>query len=107
MCRAGGSRSRPRVPARDLRTRAEAELVADVLDVPLGGALGQEQPTSDLLVRQPLGDERGDLELAGRESHPCGHVAILRSASELAGIDTVLANAYRACVPPPYSARSH
>jgi hypothetical protein len=49
-----------------------------VLDVTLRGALGEEQPRGDLLVRQAFGDERGDLELASRECDASGHVAILR-----------------------------
>jgi hypothetical protein len=56
-----------RVPGGDLSARAKAELVADVLDVALGGALRKEEARGYLLVCQAFGDERGDLELARRE----------------------------------------
>src|SRR5690349_17986407 len=51
-------------PRRDLRSRLEVELLEDVLDVRLDGALGQDEPVRDLAVRRPSGDQAGDLRLA-------------------------------------------
>src|SRR5256885_9885555 len=55
-------------PARNLSPRSEPELAADLFDVTLGGAFGDDQPLRDLAVRHPLGDERGDLAFAPGES---------------------------------------
>src|SRR6266850_1274028 len=54
-------------PAGDLRPRAEAELVAHLLNVTLGGALADAELVRDLTVRCPLRDEDGDLALARGE----------------------------------------
>ncbi len=54
-------------PGGDLRTRREAELAEDVLDMPRGGALRGDQPRRDLRVAQPLSHERRHLPLARRE----------------------------------------
>ena len=43
---------------------AEAELLEDLLDVGLDGALGDEQAGGDGPVREPLGDQREHLALA-------------------------------------------
>src|ERR1044071_8511766 len=51
-------------PGRDLGAGAEAELVEDVLDVGVGGALGDHELVGDLAVGQPPRDQGGDLDLA-------------------------------------------
>jgi len=57
-----------RDPGGDLDPRVEPELVPDGLDVPLGGALGDEEAGCDLPVAQALGDEVRDLPLAAAEA---------------------------------------
>src|SRR5690348_4967730 len=49
---------------RDLDARRRAELEEDVAHVRLDGLLRQEQRLRDLAVREPVGHEPGDLELA-------------------------------------------
>ena len=51
-------------PRADLAARGEPQLGEDVLDVVLGGALGDEQPLGDLPVGEALGHQCGDLRLA-------------------------------------------
>ena len=52
---------------RDVDARRDAELVEDVADVRLDRLVAEEQRRRDLAVRQPIGDEAGDLELALRQ----------------------------------------
>jgi len=42
----------------------EAELVTNLLNVVLRRALGDDEPLGDLAVREPVGDELGDLPFA-------------------------------------------
>src|SRR5437773_8895023 len=58
----GGLRVRD-YPGGDLGPGAEAELVQDAADVAVDGALGDEQPRADLLVRQAVGDQSRDIRL--------------------------------------------
>lgn len=61
-------------PGCDLRARAEAQLVADGLDVPLHGALGDEEALGDLPVGRARGDVIGDLRFPAAEGHHgCDH----------------------------------
>ena len=48
-------------PGSDLSAGIEAELREDVLDMTLGGTLGDDQFGGDLLVAKTLGDEIGNL----------------------------------------------
>ena len=52
--------ARRRHPRGNLGARVKAQLVQDAADVRGHGALGDEQPSPDLLVAQSLGDEPGD-----------------------------------------------
>lgn len=54
-------------PPGDLGAGGEPELDEDVLDVTLGGSLGDDQTGSDFLVAHALCDELGDLTLPRRE----------------------------------------
>src|SRR5216684_1933633 len=54
-------------PGGDLRPRADTKLVADPLDMALGGALGDEKPLGDLAVRHAVGDHRGNLALSAAQ----------------------------------------
>src|SRR6266446_10647656 len=54
-------------PAGDLGSRAESELVQDAAHVTVDGALGNEQPGSDLLVGQALGYQPGHVRLPLRQ----------------------------------------
>jgi len=56
-----------RGPGRNLRARIEAEFVQDVLDVRVGGALGNDKRRRNLPVRLPVGYQRGNLALPRRE----------------------------------------
>src|ERR1700694_1762029 len=53
-----------RHPDRDLCARVEAEFVHDVADVGGHRPVGDEQPCTDLLVAQPLGDQAPDLDFS-------------------------------------------
>ena len=62
LCKAfGGS------PGGDLGSRVESELIAYVLDVVLGGAGGEMQALTDLLICEALRHQRRHLRLAGGE----------------------------------------
>src|SRR6266849_2105734 len=50
-------------PGGDLRSRADAQLVADTFDVALGGPFGDEKPLGDLAVGHAVGDHRDHLAL--------------------------------------------
>ena len=54
-------------PAAELNPRVQAQLVEDVGEVGLNGALRQEQPGRDLLVGEVSGDEPGDFQLPAGE----------------------------------------
>src|SRR5579859_5041956 len=56
-----------REPGRDLHPRVEAELVEDVVDVVVDGALREVEPRRDLAVAQARGQQAGDLLLAAAE----------------------------------------
>src|SRR5438445_10815888 len=53
-----------RRPRRDLRARAHTQLTANVLEMSVHGALGDDELLRDLTTRQALRDERHDLALA-------------------------------------------
>jgi hypothetical protein len=44
-----------------------ASSAANVQEVGLGGSLGHDQPSCDLPVAQPLGDQRGNTMIAVRQ----------------------------------------
>jgi len=54
-------------PAAELDPGVQAQLVEDVGEVGLNGALRQEQPGRDLLVGEVSGDEPGDFQLPAGE----------------------------------------
>jgi hypothetical protein len=54
-------------PAADLGSGVQAELVEDVGDVGLDGALGQEQPGCYLVVAEAVGGKLGDLQFPAGE----------------------------------------
>ena len=54
-------------PAAELNPRVQAQLVENVGEVSLNGALRQEQPGRDLLVGEVSGDEPGDFQLPAGE----------------------------------------
>ena len=61
-----------REPCCDLRAFVETELVQDLLDVPFGGAFGDEEALRYLAVREPLRHEAGDLAFpAGQLGRGC------------------------------------
>ena len=75
-------RRRRRCPDRNLAARVKTELVADLLDMVLGGALGDEEALRDLTVRQTVGEETGHLsfasgELRRRRPHGVAHILLL------------------------------
>ena len=51
---------------------SHAQLAEDVVDVGLGGALGDDEPGGDLAIAQSLGEQAGDLLLvwSGRQEPP-------------------------------------
>jgi hypothetical protein len=56
----------------------KAELVSNLFDVILSGALGDDEPLGDLAVRESVGDELSHLLFAPAQpcsSHPLAHVA--------------------------------
>src|SRR6266581_3681194 len=63
----GGRQALGDGPRGDLRASAEPELGQDVLDVVLGGPLGQEQDPGDLPVGQAPGDQHRHLPLPPRQ----------------------------------------
>ena len=56
-----------RDPSSHLCPRADAELVEDLLDVPLGGTARDEEPFRDLTIGKSVSDEAGHLPLPDRE----------------------------------------
>ena len=54
-------------PDGDLRSSAQSQLVADVLDVSVGGPLGNAEPARDIGVCQPVRDEQRHLLLTSGE----------------------------------------
>src|SRR5215471_6784874 len=60
-------------PAAELDPGVQAQLVEDVGDMGLNGALRQEQPGRDLLVGEAAGNKPGDFQLpAGESKGPVG-----------------------------------
>ena len=55
------------LPGCDLRSRAIAQLAQDAFDVPFRGALADHELLADLLIRETMRDERGDLALSRRQ----------------------------------------
>ena len=70
-----------RHPRCDLASRGEAQLVADLFDMPFRSSLGDEEPLSDLAVRQALSDELRHLTLTARERQGSVHNRILLLAN--------------------------
>src|SRR5437762_12183078 len=63
-----GLRPRRAPQRRDgLAATPDAEFLVDVREVELDGPVRDPQPTRDLVVPQPRGEERADLELARRQ----------------------------------------
>src|SRR6266566_1268756 len=60
-------RDRGGCPDRDLAARVKTELVADLLDVMLGSAFGDEELPRDFTVRQTVREETGHLSFAWGE----------------------------------------
>src|SRR6266540_7158949 len=52
----------------ELQPAAQLELLVDLVQVGLDGALGDSQPLGDLLVAQAGADEPDDLDLTSREA---------------------------------------
>ena len=68
-------RSSPNEPGGDLGAVVQAKLVHHVEHVVLGGPDRQAQPGRDLLVRQALGDQADDLQLAiGQRASPASEL---------------------------------
>src|SRR5579859_6346143 len=86
---------RRRHPARDLRARAESELVEDAADMAVDGALRDEQPGADLLVAQTVRDQARDVGGAERSSvsAPRGCSTARAAACARSGIFSVCASA--------------
>ena len=63
---------RYRRPDGGLATGVKAELVPDLLDVMLGGALGDEEFLGDLAIRQALRQEGRHLAFATSKLRSCG-----------------------------------
>src|SRR5688500_6442910 len=55
-------------PQGELRTGRQVELVEDILDVPLGGPLGDRELGRDLPIRHAAGNQDRDLALAGGQA---------------------------------------
>src|SRR5215469_15196415 len=78
---AAARRGARRKPVRDrLRPGVDAEFGVDAPDVVLDRLLGEEQMRGDLAIGVPAGDQRHDLELAGRQPK-AGLLVIARLAA--------------------------